>query len=292
MSKSIRNFLLVLAGIVILFCISVPSFSDALVAAVRQVLKWIGMGFLADLMIASKIIASLVGLGLAGTGVALTVMDAQAAKRQPDWVTVGCVAGGAFFTLLSLVPVLFFLGLIAIPAYVVAMIFAYKGVEHEWRNPASKTASMLLVAVGVGMYVRNVDSNLLLNLCAVGAFVYFVVVQAKLAALLDAKGSSAMKLMMVGAILYAVACLLFFIPFLPAIIALAGWIVTLIAYINLMGSTSFGTAGNKPGLFMMIGLLTGILSFLPLFNIAAMVLILLGWYYMIDGLESKGAQAA
>lgn len=151
---------------------------------------------------------------------------------------------------------------------------------------------MLLVAVGVGMYVRNVDSNLLLNLCAVGAFVYFVVVQAKLAALLDAKGSSAMKLMMVGAILYAVACLLFFIPFLPAIIALAGWIVTLIAYINLMGSTSFGTAGNKPGLFMMIGLLTGILSFLPLFNIAAMVLILLGWYYMIDGLESKGAQAA
>ncbi len=290
MSKSIRNFLLLLAGIVILFCASMPDFLDAAVAAVRALFKLIGMGWLADLMIATKIITVLVGTGLAAAGLTFSFLDSQARRQEPDWVTIGCTAGGVFFTLLSLIPVLFFIGLIAVPAYVVAMVFAFKGVEKEWANPASKIAAGLFVAIGVGLYVRTVGSHLLLFLCAIGAFVYFAITSGKLGALLDPKGASGMKLMMIASIVYAVACLLFFIPILPAIIALAGWILLLISYINLMGSTSFGTAGNKPGLFMLIGLLVGLLSGLPLFNIASVVLQLLGWYYMIDGLESKNAR--
>lgn len=63
--------------------------------------------------------------------------------------------------------------------------------------------------------------------------------------------------------------------------------VVLIGYIKLMNSTSFGKSGNKPGMFMMIGHLVAILSFIPLFNLAALASVGFGWWMMISGLEEK-----
>ena len=54
-----------------------------------------------------------------------------------------------------------------------------------------------------------------------------------------------------------------------------------------MNSTSFGKSGNKPGMFMMIGHLVAILSFIPLFNLAALASVGFGWWMMISGLEEK-----
>lgn len=99
-----------------------------------------------------------------------------------------------------------------------------------------------------------------------------------------------MQLFFVGAILYAVATLFNFFPFvnfLGWIVAVAAWVVVLIGYIKLMNSTSFGKSGNKPGMFMMIGHLVAILSFIPLFNLAALASVGFGWWMMISGLEEK-----
>lgn len=225
------------------------------------------------------------------------IQDATAAKRQPNWVVLGCTGGGIFFGLLSLVPLLFWIGIFGVAALVVAMVFAYKDVVGAWRNPVSKIASFMMIGSLVAYFDRfyNIPMGLmethwLAGLCGIAAFIYLCVWKGKLAVHLDEAGRGGMQLFFVGAILYAVATLFNFFPFvnfLGWIVAVAAWVVVLIGYIKLMNSTSFGKSGNKPGMFMMIGHLVAILSFIPLFNLAALASVGFGWWMMIAGLEEK-----
>ena len=296
-NKQIRNFLFLLSGIVLLFCGTSPNFAESVIALLRGLLSFINLGWIGTLLIISRVLLILGGTALSVIGAIFMIQDATAAKRQPNWVVLGCTGGGVFFGLLSLVPLLFWIGIFGVAALVVAMVFAYKDVVGAWRNPVSKIASFMMIGSLVAFFDRfyNIPMGLmethwLAGLCGIAAFIYLCVWKGKLAVHLDEAGRSGMQLFFVGAILYAVATLFNFFPFvnfLGWILAVAAWVVVLIGYIKLMNSTSFGKSGNKPGMFMMIGHLVAILSFIPLFNLAALASVGFGWWMMISGLEEK-----
>lgn len=279
-NKQIRNFLFLLSGIVLLFCGTFPTLQSPSFALLRGLLSFINLGWIGTLLIISRVLLILGGTALSVIGAIFMIQDATAAKRQPNWVVLGCTGGGVFFGLLSLVPLLFWIGIFGVAALVVAMVFAYKDVVGAWRNPVSKIASFMMIGSLVAFFDRfyNIPMGLmethwLAGLCGIAAFIYLCVWKGKLAVHLDEAGRSGMQLFFVGAILYAVATLFNFFPFvnfLGWILAVAAWVVVLIGYIKLMNSTSFGKSGNKPGMFMMIGHLVAILSFIPLFNLAAL----------------------
>lgn len=301
-NKPIRNFLFLLLGIVLLFCASVPNLSELFGSVIRGMLEMVGAGWLSLLLIISRVILALAGTALAVVGIIFSIQDAAAAKRQPNWVVIGCVGGAVLMAFLSFISVLFWIGILGIPALVVAMVYAYKDVAGQWRNPLSKLASFLLIGLVIGFWNRFFDSpfaladtHLLGGLCAIGAFIYFCVWQGKLAEVLDANGKSACKLMLIGAILYAVAIFFNFIPFVNIVgclVAIAGWVLFLLAYIKLMNCTSFGPDGKKGGMFMMIGHLVSILSFLPVINLAALAMLGLGWLVLINATETHAGQQA
>lgn len=281
----------------LLFCGSIPNFAESVIALLRGLLSFINLGWIGTLLIISRVLLILGGTALSVIGAIFMIQDATAAKRQPNWVVLGCTGGGVFFGLLSLVPLLFWIGIFGVAALVVAMVFAYKDVVGAWRNPVSKVASFMMIGSLVAFFDRfyNIPMGLmethwLAGLCGIAAFIYLCVWKGKLAVHLDEAGRSGMQLFFVGAILYAVATLFNFFPFvnfLGWIVAVAAWVVVLIGYIKLMNSTSFGKSGNKPGMFMMIGHLVAILSFIPLFNLAALASVGFGWWMMISGLEEK-----
>lgn len=302
-NKPIRNFLFLLLGIVLLFCASVPNLADAFSSIARGLMEFLDFGWLSLMLIISRVFLVLAGTALAVVGIIFSIQDAAAAKRQPNWVVIGCVGGGILMALLSLISVLFWIGILGIPALVVAMIFAYKDVVSAWRSPISKLASFLLIGLIIGFWNRFFDTpfgisalpHYLGGLCAIGAFIYFCVWQGKLAAVLDTNGKSACKLMLIGAILYAVAIFFNFIPFvniLGLIVAIAAWVLFLIAYIKLMNCTSFGPDGKKGGMFMMIGHLVALLSFIPIINLAALAMLGLGWLVLINATETHAGQQA
>ena len=124
-NKSIKNFLFLLSGMGLLFCASLPNLADGLMAGLRYALSFFGFGWVATLLYLSKIVLVLGAAGLATVGVVFSILDAQAQKRQPNWIVVGCVVGASFFALIgAFVPVLFWIGFLSIPALVVAMVMA------------------------------------------------------------------------------------------------------------------------------------------------------------------------
>lgn len=127
-NKQIRNFLFLLSGIVLLFCGSIPNFAESVIALLRGLLSFINLGWIGTLLIISRVLLILGGTALSVIGAIFMIQDATAAKRQPNWVVLGCTGGGIFFGLLSLVPLLFWIGIFGVAALVVAMVFAYKDV--------------------------------------------------------------------------------------------------------------------------------------------------------------------
>lgn len=144
-NKQIRNFLFLLSGIVLLFCGSIPNFAESVIALLRGLLSFINLGWIGTLLIISRVLLILGGTALSVIGAIFMIQDATAAKRQPNWVVLGCTGGGVFFGLLSLVPLLFWIGIFGVAALVVAMVFAYKDVVGAWRNPVSKIASFMMI---------------------------------------------------------------------------------------------------------------------------------------------------
>ena len=294
-NKPIRNFLFLLSGIVLLFCGSIPNFAESLISLLRVFLNYVNLGWLGALLIVSRVLLVLGGSALAIVGAVFMIQDAAANRRQPNWVVLGCTGGGLFFALLSLVPFLFWIGIIGIPALVVAMVFAYKDVYGSWRNPLSRVVSFMMVGSLVAYYDRffNVpfglmETNWLAGLCGIAACIYLCVWKGKLAVHLDAAGRSGLQLFFVGIILYAVATFFNFFPianFFGWVVAVVAWVLVLIAYIRFMSCRSFGRVGSRPGLFLMIGHLVSILSFLPAVNLAALAALGFGWWLMVQGLE-------
>lgn len=194
-NKQIRNFLFLLSGIVLLFCGSIPNFAESVIALLRGLLSFINLGWIGTLLIISRVLLILGGTALSVIGAIFMIQDATAAKRQPNWVVLGCTGGGVFFGLLSLVPLLFWIGIFGVAALVVAMVFAYKDVVGAWRNPVSKIASFMMIGSLVAFFDRfyNIPMGLmethwLAGLCGIAAFIYLCVWKGKLAVHLDEAG--------------------------------------------------------------------------------------------------------
>lgn len=79
-------------------------------------------------------------------------MQRQRSVSPTGWFSVALVA--VFFGLLSLVPLLFWIGIFGVAALVVAMVFAYKDVVGAWRNPVSKIASFMMIGSLVAFFDR------------------------------------------------------------------------------------------------------------------------------------------
>lgn len=62
-NKSIKNFLFLLSGIVLLFCASLPNLADGLMAGLRYALSFFGFGWVAALLYLSKIVLVLGAVG-------------------------------------------------------------------------------------------------------------------------------------------------------------------------------------------------------------------------------------
>lgn len=295
--NAIRNFSLTLSGLVLMFCVACPNFADAVISFIRMTLSYVGMGWAASLLIASKIILFLGGMGALAAGVALDIIEKSKEKKQPNWVAVGCAGGGVLFTILSLIPVMFWMGIFAIPAFVVAMVFYYKDVYNVWQNPTSKIASYILIGTLIVYWDRlyNVmigmsEINLIGGLVAIAAAIYLCVWMPKFFSAFDAPTAGAFRLIFIGTILYASATLLNMIPLINIVgflVAIGAWVLYLIGYIKLMQSKAFGQWGSKIGLILLIAHCVGILSFIPLFNLASLVGIGLGWLLIIKALEEK-----
>lgn len=293
-----RNFLFLISGMTILFCAAIPDLARTASYAIAAVLYYAGFGWLADLLNISLILLVLGGLALTTLGIVFTILDNTKAKRPVNWIVVGCAGGGVIFTLIALVPFLFWLGIVAAPAFVVAAVFAFKDAAKQLKNPASVIAALIMVFMLIGMWDRDFNVklgwynwNYIGAVVAVAAFICIAVFKGRLASKLDAAGQSAFTLILVGSIIYAVASLFNIIPILSIvgfIAAIAAWIVYLIGFIKLMGSKSFGQ-GNKGGMFLLIAHGVGILGFLPLFNVAALAGFAFGFLCLIDGLEEQKA---
>ncbi len=301
-NKTIRNFLFLLTGIVFLFCASIPNLLEGAVALLRAALSAFGFGWVAALLIISKILLVLGGIALATLGIVFGLQDAKAAGKQPNWVVIGCTGGAALFALIGLLPVPFLpwiCGILSIPALVVAMIFAYKDMLNSWTNPLSKVASFMMIGMLVAFYDRifNIplglmESHFLAGLVGIAAFIYICVWKNKFAEKLDAVGQGAFGLIMIGSILYAVSTFLCFFPVLNWVgwpVGIAAWVLYLIAYIRLLNCTSFGSAGKTAFLSMLIGHAAAVLTFLPVLNLAALVALAFGWFTLINALEEKKA---
>lgn len=259
-NKSIKNFLFLLSGIVLLFCASLPNLADGLMAGLRYALSFFGFGWVAALLYLSKIVLVLGAVGLATVGVVFGILDAQAQKRQPNWIVVGCVGGSSFFALIgAFVPVLFWIGFLSIPALVVAMVMAYKDVVSEWNNPISKVATFMMIGILVAFWNRcfNVYMGIstihwLASLCSIAAFVYLCVWKSKF---FEAIGNPGGTLFLVGCILYAVADFFNMIPgvgIVGMLLAIAAWVLLLITYIKMLSCQALGDLGRKGALVMLI----------------------------------------
>lgn len=302
MKKSpVSNFLLLFAGIVMLFMACVPDFTTFFTSVMRAIMRLAGFGNLGLLLILSKAFLILGGGALAALGLVNNIIDAKKTGRQPNWVVVGCVGGSVLFAFLSLIDVLFWIGIFACPALVVALIMAYKESGNVARHPLTKPAAMLLACLIAAFIDRwfnvmgnTANMNILCALIGIAAFVGIIVLHGKLKPLFDANGQIALQLMMIGSILYAVAeffnllaAIVIFIGYVAWPLAIAGWVLFLIAAIKMMNSKSLGDAAHKGGLFMMIGLLVSILSSLPLINLGALGLVAYGWYLITMGIEEQ-----
>lgn len=299
-NNALRNFLLTLSGIVLLFCLSVPSLSGAIQSVLYSSLRFVGLGWVATMLDISNILFWLAATALIVMGIVFSITDATKEGKQPNWVIVG-LAGGAWFlsAIKMFVPFMFWIGFLILPALVVAMYFLYAGNRHIWNNAAVKLASYMLIGwlivywdrdfnVIIGLTSINMSTfGLLGGWIAVAAAIYICVWSGKLKVLLDAAGQAGCQMLFIGAILYAVASFLNGIPFLNIVgflVAIVAWVMALIGYIRLMASKSFGTMGNKPGLVMLIAHCVGILSFLPLFGTLGVVGIGFGWLLAAMGL--------
>lgn len=291
-NKSIKNFLFLLSGIVLLFCASLPNLADGLMAGLRYALSFFGFGWVAALLNLSKIVLVLGAVGLATVGVVFGILDAQAQKRQPNWIVVGCVGGSAFFALIGLyIP---FIGFFSIPALVVAMIMAYKDVVGEWKNPVSKVATFMMIGILVAFWNRcfNVYMGIstihwLASLCSIAAFVYLCVWKSKF---FEAIGNPGGTLFLVGCILYAVADFFNMIPgvgIVGMLLAIAAWVLLLITYIKMLSCQALGDLGRKGALVMLIAHCVAVLSFLPVINLASVLGLGFGWWLIVAQLEKK-----
>ncbi len=294
-NKSIKNFLFLLSGIVLLFCASLPNLADGLMAALRYALSFFGFGWVAALLYLSKIVLVLGAVGLATVGVVFGILDAQAQKRQPNWIVVGCVGGSSFFALIgAFVPVLFWIGFLSIPALVVAMVMAYKDVVSEWKNPVSKVATFMMIGILVAFWNRcfNVYMGIstihwLASLCSIAAFVYLCVWKSKF---FEAIGNPGGTLFLVGCILYAVADFFNMIPgvgIVGMLLAIAAWVLLLITYIKMLSCQALGDLGRKGALVMLIAHCVAVLSFLPVINMASVLGLGFGWWLIVAQLEKK-----
>ncbi len=291
-NKSIKNFLFLLSGIVLLFCASLPNLADGLMAGLRYALSFFGFGWVATLLYLSKIVLVLGAVGLATVGVVFGILDAQAQKRQPNWIVVGCVGGSAFFALIGLyIP---FIGFFSIPALVVAMVMAYKDVVGEWKNPVSKVATFMMIGILVAFWNRcfNVYMGIstihwLASLCSIAAFVYLCVWKSKF---FEAIGNPGGTLFLVGCILYAVADFFNMIPgvgIVGMLLAIAAWVLLLITYIKMLSCQALGDLGRKGALVMLIAHCVAVLSFLPVINLASVLGLGFGWWLIVAQLEKK-----
>lgn len=291
-NKSIKNFLFLLSGIVLLFCASLPNLADGLMAGLRYALSFFGFGWVATLLYLSKIVLVLGAVGLATVGVVFGILDAQAQKRQPNWIVVGCVGGSSFFALIGLyIP---FIGFLSIPALVVAMIMAYKDVVSEWKNPVSKVATFMMIGILVAFWNRcfNVYMGIstihwLASLCSIAAFVYLCVWKSKF---FEAIGNPGGTLFLVGCILYAVADFFNMIPgvgIVGMLLAIAAWVLLLITYIKMLSCQALGDLGRKGALVMLIAHCVAVLSFLPVINLASVLGLGFGWWLIVAQLEKK-----
>lgn len=291
-NKSIKNFLFLLSGIVLLFCASLPNLADGLMAGLRYALSFFGFGWVAALLNLSKIVLVLGAVGLATVGVVFGILDAQAQKRQPNWIVVGCVGGSAFFALIGLyIP---FIGFFSIPALVVAMIMAYKDVVGEWKNPVSKVATFMMIGILVAFWNRCFNVYLgistihwLASLCSIAAFVYLCVWKSKF---FEAIGNPGGTLFLVGCILYAVADFFNMIPgvgIVGMLLAIAAWVLLLITYIKMLSCQALGDLGRKGALVMLIAHCVAVLSFLPVINLASVLGLGFGWWLIVAQLEKK-----
>ena len=294
-NKSIKNFLFMLSGIVLLFCASLPNLADAVLATLRYALSFLGFGWVAALLNLSKIVLVLGAVGLATVGVVFSIIDAQAQKRQPNWIVVGCVGGSSFFALIgAFVPVLFWIGFLSIPALVVAMIMAYKDVLGEWKNPVSKVATFMMIGILVAFWNRcfNVymgisSIHILASLCSIAAFVYLCVWQSKF---FEAIGKPVGPLFMIGCILYAVADFFNMIPVLGIVgmlLAIGAWVPLLIAHIKMLNCQGLCGLGRKGALVVLIAHCVAVLSFLPVINLASVAGLGFGWWLIVAQLEKK-----
>ena len=116
---------------------------------------------------------------------------------------------------------------------------------------------------------------------------------------LDDKGKSAVKLLIVAAIICLLGFIFDIIPLMgliAAIILIVGFIIEMIAFIMLRGSASIGSSGQGGAMLLMIAMILAVLenifSFIPalggiigsIFSIAAIILVFFGWLKIQEGI--------
>lgn len=75
-NNALRNFLLTLSGIVLLFCLSVPSLSGAIQSVLYSSLRFVGLGWVATMLDISNILFWLAATALIVMGIVFSITDA------------------------------------------------------------------------------------------------------------------------------------------------------------------------------------------------------------------------
>ena len=166
---------------------------------------------------------------------------------------------------------------------------------------AIKPVTLILVGNVLTIF-NSIGNGWATSVVAIIGFVLFFIGLGQFKNELDEAGKSAVKLLVVAAIIGIVGLLIDFIPLVgivASLVYLAAYIVELVAFIKLKGSDSIGETGAKGAQLLLIamiitlvGVLFGILPLVggiitKLVSIAAFLLVLFGWLKVQDGVIEK-----
>lgn len=142
------------------------------------------------------------------------------------------------------------------------------------------------------------------GVAAIFGLVLFFIGLIKLKEGLDEKGKSAVKLLIIAAIVAVIGFIFDIIPLMgiiAAIVLIVAFVIELIGFIKLRSSVSIGATGKSGATLiivaMILAILENIFSFLPaiggiigsILSIMALILVFFGWLRVQDGIITEDA---